>query len=158
MSDLERIESEWKIRGIVYHKVTSEGWVGIRIMKKYEKPGFIHVFGRGDIELKDYGQLGDFIEFDPNGDKASASDTYTEWWNWLKQNDESNVTTDSEPSQYPDSNDILHALTCIKNIGVDQVRISKEQYKQWLKAIDPKMKAHIELHHIMDIEIIEHDS
>ena len=63
-----------------------------------------------------------------------------------------------EMIEYPDSNKILHALTLLKRVGVDQVRVSKSQYDQWSKAIDPRMKDAIQLHYIMGIEIVEHDA
>lgn len=86
MSDLERIEAEWVRLGYSYHKVTSAtGWVGIGRMGELDRPGVIYVSGYGHVSLTDYSQLGDFLEFDPSGARASASDRYTEWWNWLRQ-------------------------------------------------------------------------
>ena len=46
---------------------------------------------------------------------------------------------------------------CLKNVGIDRVRISKEQYNQWYNSIDPSMKEGIDLHFLMGIEIVEHD-
>jgi hypothetical protein len=86
MSDLERIEAEWVRLGYSYHKVTSvTGWVGIGRMGELDRPGVIYVAGHGHVALTDYSQLDSFLEFDPSGARASASDTYTEWWYWLGQ-------------------------------------------------------------------------
>lgn len=64
---------------------------------------------------------------------------------------------ENEEIKYPNSNQILHAFMCLKNVGIDRVRISKEQYNQWYNSIDPSMKEGIDLHFLMGIEIVEHD-
>ena len=83
-SDLEKIETEWKIQGIKYHKLVSEsGYCGLGFMSPDDKDGYIYVPKYGMIKLMDYGQLDSFIEFDNHGRKASCDKNYTYWWNWL---------------------------------------------------------------------------
>ncbi len=39
---------------------------------------------------------------------------------------------------FPDSNKILYTFNVMKNIGIDKIHISQEQYNQWVKTIDPR--------------------
>lgn len=89
MTDLERIEQQWNKLGKRYHKVIDDNkWVGISLMNYKDKDGYVYVENRGFIELKSYAQLSDFIEFSPDGEKASASSRYKSWWEWLIEEEE----------------------------------------------------------------------
>ena len=58
---------------------------------------------------------------------------------------------------FPDSNKILYTFNVMKNIGIDKIHISQEQYNQWVKTIDPRMKDALMLRYMLNIEIIVDD-
>ena len=58
---------------------------------------------------------------------------------------------------FPDSNKILYTFNVMKNIGIGKIHISQEQYNQWVKTIDPRMKDALLLRYMLNIEIIVDD-
>lgn len=66
MTHLELLEDTYKKLNIEYHRIispTNPDYVYIQIMKAHDTKGHILVSGYGLVELKDPGQLTNFVEF-----------------------------------------------------------------------------------------------